>query len=196
MMKCKCIIILIIILSIKTYSQDYEPMLGDSNVWYVFSYPEVYNTEIYQAFDDTIFNEKKYKVIRYYGFIREDTSSRRVYFNYVYINKDILWFDFYLNEGDSILLETAINNNIHPMGFYTVDSVSSVSTLKGKRKIIYLRSPPGEHDKISYPVWIEGIGTTGNIIYRGHHPGIYSMGELGCFFKDSELVYKSSPAYT
>jgi hypothetical protein len=193
-MKYRYLLALLLMVTNNTYSQDYEPMLGDSNIWYVFSCPEGCYTEIIQAFNDTIFNEKKYKMIKYYGFIREDTLSRKVYFKYIYGNRDILWFDFSLEVGDSILLETMINQNIYSMGYYKVDSVSFVNTLLGKKNAIYLRSPPGEYDKISYPVWIEGIGTTGNIVYRGYHPSVENMGELGCLFKDGALVYKSALA--
>jgi len=98
-----------------------------------------------------------------------------------------------LFEGDSILLGTLSDWDVVSLGYFKVDSIGTKSTIKGNRRAIYLKGPPNEWGYSEHPVWVEGIGTIGNLLYRIGTPHV-NNGELGCFFKDGDLIYKSSLA--
>ena len=70
---------LILILILKIFlikSQEYHPLLGDSNKWYMMISFEGTDTWIFFANEDTIIKDIKYKVVRWesdgqlFGFIR------------------------------------------------------------------------------------------------------------------------------
>ena len=181
-------------------AQDYVPMLADSNTWYVFSGASSGHSDLYIAKDDTVINNKKYKVLgvdyflssslQVLGYIREDTIEKRVYMiPYSYNEPDtveIIYFDFSLNENDSILLYELNHDSI---GYFRVDSIWNISTLAGDRRALYLKSP--DWDYWEGPIWVEGVGTLGNIAYREQPPHFYNFGELSCFFMDDIKVFQS-----
>lgn len=185
-------------------AQKYEPMLGDTTLWYVL-YDGTY---VYYAIDDTVFNNKTYKILNMtygrlkpsedifsadkttFGYIREDTLKKKIYMlPYQVSNQDtleIIYFDFSLSENDSLLL---YDLNYDSIGYFRVDSIRNFNTLAGNRRAFYLNNPKN----ISWenPIWVEGIGTLGNIELRDLPPQWYGYGELNCFFKDNIHIYQS-----
>jgi hypothetical protein len=171
-------------------------MLGVSNKWYVLN---IYDPRIYITKGDTLVGNRDYKILGLedlgndFGFIREDTIERKVFIipNSVRDSVEIIYFDFSLEENDSILLYSL---NYDSLGIFTVDSVRHISTLTGNRKAVYLRNE--DWDSFSWkPVWVEGIGTLGDMENRETSPGLGSKsggnGELSCFFKDGVKIYQS-----
>jgi hypothetical protein len=153
-------------------------------------------TTIYQTTGDTLIKDKIYKILGYNdwyygniisGFLREDTVERKVYLmpNSIRDTFEIVYFDFTLNENDSILLYSI---NYDSLGYFRVDSVRVITTLEGLRKAIYLNDPITVHDHPA-PVWVEGIGTLGAIECREVPP--LPWNELNCFFKDGVKIYQS-----
>jgi hypothetical protein len=175
--------------------QEYIPMLGNSNQWYILRTFEGRYTYIFTTQGDTLINNKSYKILGrqgvYYipGFIREDTLERKVYMmpNSIKDTFEIVYFDFSLNENDSIFIYSI---NYDSLGYFRVDSVRYISTLGGLRKAIYLNDPRIVYD-IPAPVWVEGIGTLGSIEYRESPSESYNAGELSCYFKDGVKIYQS-----
>jgi hypothetical protein len=194
-MKYICTLTVILISSVNLYPQEYEPMLGDSNVWYIFTMPEGYSTEIISVTVDSIIEDKHYKLLGENSFIREDTANKKVYMKYKYNDLELLWFDFSLNTGDSILIkDICYGQTLCTIGYFYVDSICNINTLSGNRKSIYLTGPPNEYDIFQHPVWVEGIGSLGHIYYRYASTSLLYLGELGCFFKDGILIFESELA--
>jgi hypothetical protein len=186
----KSIIFLIIfqlIFLLEMSSQDYFPMLGETNEWNIVkAVDEGVETCLYYANEDTIIDNKKYKILRsdeigvYYlddfklkhGYLREDTANRKIYIRsdsvLTGINKEFIYLDFSLNAGDSILLYNINWHSVDSLGYYKVDSLTIINTFLGERKALYLSGDPN-YDYIDYyfwscyyggfPIWIEGVGS-------------------------------------
>jgi hypothetical protein len=195
------IIYLLIVFAIKTtcfiQGQDYHPLLGDSNEWFVWHTFEGTYTDYFKTTGDTLINGKNYKnflYVLYYnisglnkldtlGHLREDTLSGKVYL--LQGTREVVYIDFSLKENDSIFLFTI---NKSSTGWYHVDSIARTSILAGERKITYLRRDTlGDTE---YPIWIESVGTIGHLLYPEYTPTIW-RGELSCEFKNGEKVYQS-----
>ena len=175
------------------YNQDYLPMLGDSNVWYILSMPEGYMTEIIQTVGVAIIEDKKYIITDYAGYLHEDTIEKKVNMLNTWWDKEILLYDFSLQKGDSILLQKIDNGGvIVDHSKYIIDSISPFQLIGIESRAIYLTGEPRNRGKIEHPVWIEGIGSLGNLIYPEFGPDIWNFGELACFYKNGELLYQSS----
>lgn len=89
-------------------AQDYIPMLGESNEWYVFETFEGTHTFHYVTYGNTIINEIEYKKFGLYyggfdpeGFIREDTILKKIFFipMHPYEPSEVLLYDFSLEIG-------------------------------------------------------------------------------------------------
>lgn len=78
---------------------------------------------------------------------------------------------------------------------YVLDTIKTINTLDGERRAFFLRKniPEPNHTR-DFPVWIEGIGSTGHILYRtiqsGPKEDVIGM-QLSCVFKDSVKIYQS-----
>ena len=173
---------------------EYIPMLGNTNQWYVLYSPEGAYTNIITTKGDTLIRNKTYKILGYQHianipeFIREDTIERKVYMlpNSIKDTFEIVYFDFSLNENDSILL---YSTDYDSLGYFRVDSVRNISTLAGIRRAIYLNDLR-IFPYWTTPVWVEGIGTLGTIDCRECWPE-FEKGELNCFYKDGVKIYQS-----
>lgn len=194
--------------------QGYEPMLGSSNAWYATFQFEGCATWPFQTGADVVLNNKTYKSLNTYttiGYLREDTVLRRVYSKFnpavplgnawdsslLAFNdtSEFVYFDFSLRTGDSIYI--AVPQLIMPgpyyhpsgmdsLGWCYVDSVSTVATLVGSRRAIYLRSSPiptGTYYTYYHMLWAEGIGALWGPYMGG------GLNYLSCFYKDNVHVY-------
>ena len=183
-------------------SQNYIPMLGETNEWYELHQlsDESATTIIYSTKGDTVICARKYKIIwnmglENVGMIREDTLEKKVYLlgNLAKDTSEITWYDFSLKENDSILL---YDLNYEEVGNYIVDSVRMINTLGGPRRAIYLINP-----KLSFDnelIWVEGVGSLGSVLIHAS-PCFFTLSlpfctngvGLNCFYKDSIKVYES-----
>lgn len=189
-------ILLLFFWSNHALSQNYIPMLGETNEWYEWhSYVEGAETFIFYTKKDTVLNGKNYKVIgvkgrgNEYGFIREDTFDHKVYMlGYQAIDTfEITRYDFSLEENDSIEL---YDLNYKVIGNYFVDSVRMINTLAGPRRAIYLINRQWNFD--NKLVWVEGVGSLGSIEVPFASP--YHQFGLNCYFKDGIKVFESELA--
>lgn len=127
-----------------------------------------------ESVGDTIINGTQYTIINNFelwagfvpcrfGYLREDTANRKVYFLPNDLSPELLMYDFSLNQGDQIQLDFTPFSGMHPAGLYYVDTVFSINTTAGIRNLFELRllSSP-----FSDPVqWIESVGSPGGLAY-------------------------------
>lgn len=172
-------------------SQIYHPLLDStSNVWhYTANWIPVKTMQTasgpcdYQSFSqyyrlesvgDTTINGTDYRIIDNFeiwsnfvpcrfGYMREDTATRKVYFIPNDLSPEMLMYDFSLNQGDQIQLDFTPFSGVHPAGLYFVDTIFAVNTLAGIRNLFELRS-------VSFPFtdpvqWIESVGSPSGLAY-------------------------------
>jgi hypothetical protein len=181
------------------YAQSYQPMLTSSLEWRVTSCFNGCITDSYVAISDTLINDKKYKVLDGYHYIsrtfmlREDVEEQRVFFftlNSSGDNKELLLYDFSLNEGDT----TEVYNPLSPFpeepGRFVVDSTSGLTLFDGKvSKVLHLTALVPSQANSSGAIWIERIGSTALVNTPGAVGDLNGVGELSCFYQDNELLY-------
>ena len=147
-----------------------QKILGESNEWYILRSFEGSFTERYITAGDTLIEDEIYKILSMPGsvpdlFLREDTNERRVYaiIPGLVDSSEIVYIDFSLQEGDSILL-TRLDYWQHY--WYWVDSIRYELTSDGPRKTMYLKGAKDEYGHYQYPTWMEGIGALCDPILR------------------------------
>ena len=187
--KNKLIILLLLLAgSIQTKAQEYIPLLGDTNVWYIAERLEFGEIISYVRTTDgtKVINDTTYTWITgggsvYYGLIRENTNEKKVYMRIGYSGNsgERLLYDFSKNEGEYV---------DYGSGSYLVDSIRYIETIAGQRKVWYLNGGGGIH-----PVWIEGIGSLAGILMPWLQPNLNwgEFPELLCCEYNEEPVYKS-----
>jgi hypothetical protein len=183
-MKKHLLLILIATLSFNETKAQYHPMLGDTTNWCLAwnfvavrasSGFRMMENNRYDAFNDTVYNGKTYKKVfgdieGYYGAMREDTATQKVYFIKNVDTVERLIYDFSLNLGNTFLIDFHNNfaNNLYD-GFYTVDSVAYINIRGGLRKYIRLHNPSNTNlDAFGKPLkveWVESLGEIHNPIY-------------------------------
>lgn len=193
MKKLNILILLGFLIILDCNSQDYIPILGDSNVWYIITQGEGYGTEIIHTVDDTIIDDKQYIITDGTGYLYEDTIEKKVYKRDPWWGKEILLYDFSILEGDSIQLQYLdIGGIVKNYDKYIVDSIGLFQLVGIESRAIYLSGKSGPSDYYEHPIWIEGMGSLGNLQYSAYEPDIWNLGELACYYKNGELLYQSS----
>lgn len=179
---------ILLTVSLSTRGQEYVPLIDTSRIWNVAElFPHGGGALNYEyLFGDTVtIGNTLYVEVKVnsevFGYLREDTLSRRVYYRSIWDDESALLYDFSLEEGDTIQLYG------DPGHKYTVLQVDSVELLNGdvrKRWIFSLEF------YYTNAVWIEGIGNT--TIY------LLNSGDLDyctvetvtlCVHENEELVY-------
>ncbi|MBL0104790.1 MAG: T9SS type A sorting domain-containing protein [Bacteroidetes bacterium] len=172
-------------------AQQYSPMLETTNHWTIVgnglvvaphhssnpcSYP--YFGTGFQSYDymtgsDTLINGLTYKTVLLndhnftyscdFGYVREDTSSKKIYFVDNLSNPEVLLYDFSMSVGDSMNTSFIVQGGYFADGYYTVDSISSISIAGGNRRVFHLsnHTTSWSHDM----TWIESIGCMENPFY-------------------------------
>lgn len=233
----KKLLLIILLVSSNTFSraQSYHPLLDSINRWAVAAnflpvrnsnatticnYPfNSFNPEDFYTDGDTTINAVVYKKIIaddqfgicLAGYVREDTSTQRVYFLSTTSATEELLYDFSIQNGDSLQLSFYASGSFYTTGNFTVDSIRTVTLIAGQRKIIYLTNHRYPWFQLE---WIEGVGSPehpfytysdnqgGGLMYNycgGFGPGggnQYFYGSfLTCFSHDS-LQYFDSCAFS
>jgi hypothetical protein len=190
-----------ILISSITYSQEYIPLLNDSNTWYYTYLLEGWVSQIIKIKGDTIYDSIEYKIIDYEyptfmdwpvsGFIREDIVKQQVYFlrdRWYYDDEEMLLYDFSIEPGDTVKLYAEWFDRDTT---FIVDSVSIINFSVDSNRIYYLSGPSKQPNYTYHPVWIEGIGTLGfNLFSPTYQP--QSQAALSCFYSGDSLLYQSS----
>ncbi|MBL0308440.1 MAG: T9SS type A sorting domain-containing protein [Bacteroidetes bacterium] len=122
--------------------------------------------------NDTIIDSLPYKIIItdggyfgsqpcVFGYMREDTVLRRVYFRDDYDTTESLLYDFSLKVKDTISLRFKRSSlAYYPNGTYRVDSIKSFTIFSIQYRTFFLRNHNAPYSRTL--VWLEGTGHLGN----------------------------------
>ena len=104
------------------------------------------------------------------------------------IRKEVVLYDFDLQQGDSIDIKNPISPFLSNPGFYIVDSIVSQQLNDGLfYDFFYLSSLSPLINESA--VWIEGIGSLSLINAPGGTPNVNGSGKLSCYFNNGTLIY-------
>ncbi|MBK5212842.1 MAG: T9SS type A sorting domain-containing protein [Flavobacteriaceae bacterium] len=183
---------------ISVFSQNYKPLLDNINEWHFTSCYFGCFTDVYYTNGDTIVDGKNYKILDGYHYIsrtfllREDVANKKVYLNLVSAagNEEFLLYDFSLNEGDVFNMQNPISPFPEDGGPFVLDSIVERPLVDGNAyKHFYFSPTAGNTNSTENAVWIEGLGSLSLINAPGGHPDINAVGNLSCFFKNTEAFY-------
>ena len=189
----KNLIFTFIFLSTHIIAKNNYPMLSHSSEWHVTYCNNGCITDLYFVYSDTLFNGKNYKILDGYHFIsktfwlREDILTKQVFLSFINNTerKEVLLYDFSLNTGDSIIINNPISPLPSNMGYFVVDSTSTINLSGSNLKILFLSS----NNYSEKPIWIESIGSLSLINTPGGSPNLNSIGKLSCHFDNGNLFY-------
>lgn len=202
--KILCFTIFFCALSLQ--SQNYTPLLDQTNKWYVTTCYSGCITDSYFTNGDTLVNNKMHKILDGYHYIsrtfllREDVNEKKVFLTKVTGNRkdEFLLYDFAMQEGDSIQM----NNPITPFpsngGYYQLDSIRGIPNVNNQLlKHFYLSPTHSNTISTQSAVWVEGIGSLSIINAPGGYPDLNGAGHVTCFYKNESLFYSfNSPLNT
>ena len=195
----KEILFFLIFISLNSISQIYQPMLEDKLEWHITSCSNGCITDVYYTDSDTLYNNLSYKILNGYHYvsktfwIREDTNQRKIYMSFInnLQRKEVLLYDFSLEENDTIEVFNPISPFDPSPGLFIVDSIKyETSVSNDVLKKLYLSSL--SNTVVESPVWIEGIGSLSIINAPGGTPDVNGVGKLSCFFRKNQLSYFQS----
>jgi hypothetical protein len=133
---------------------------------------------------DTAINSQLYKILFaetgsscIYGYMREDTATRKIYFLDVLGNQESLLYDFSMQVGDSIQVAFYWSSGYFANGYYRLDSITSMMTLAGLRRVFNLNCHTCGFSTTL--MWVEGVGNLGDVVYS------YSTNNTGYQFYGS-----------
>lgn len=180
------IFLILLLVTGKTFSQDYIPVLDNAS-WIVTAYffGGSQTIVIFQDGEQTV-GPHTYKKFVTGGtssefLLREDPAARKVY--KLIDNVDILFFDFNLNPSDNITLSNGQN--------YTVISVSNINVYGGQRRQWYLNnnSPFGFDE-----VWIEGVGGNEHPVKASYEMIVEEVYLLQCSAQNDVFIFNQGLA--
>jgi hypothetical protein len=174
-------------------AQKYYPMLDSINNWrYVSNFIPLTNHhnpvastcsspininqegEIYTR-RDTLIGSNSYKELIYsapyntncsFGFIREDTSTRKVFFLDRMSSPEVMLYDFSMHVNDSVFINLPYGTYTYQTGYYRLDSIGSMHLQAGTRRVFYLNNHTQSGAYASIPlVWIESLGNPISNVY-------------------------------
>ena len=194
----------------RSICQSYNSLLSENKTWDIY-YWEAGNIVFYQRGNrqyvsgDTIINGQNYKIVwansiisdeqvfvePYYldkksyqwGFIREDSNSKKIYTWSIDQNKEFLTYDFGMEIGDSLHLEYLDGH------YRTLESITKVTLNTGEERNQFNFSDPWAYE--SNKSYIEGIGGESSLLY----PFDYSFefgADLNCVKEGSQIIYNLS----
>jgi hypothetical protein len=127
----------------------------------------------------------------FYGFVREDTALRKVYFLDNLNSPEIVLYDFSMIPGNTISINFINNGNsggFYNSGTYLLDSIrlKAVHHAVGMRRIFYLHctTNPGQH----YLQWVEGIGNFMHLVYP-YSDNVQSTGWFGACWPGQQYEF-------
>lgn len=182
------------------YSQNYIPLLDNTNEWQlIYCNGADCMTDTYHTDGDTIAFGKQYKILDGYHYIsrkfllREEVQSKKVFLNAALNNQsnEYLLYDFSLNEGDEFRMMNPISPFPEDLGYFKVDSIRLKPTNENQNSRFFYFSPSESNEEgFGYlPVWVEGMGSLSLINAPGGNPDYYGVGQIGCFWKNTNLFY-------
>ncbi len=206
-MKKYVLILILTVLSLPVFSQEYQPFPTQNAMWREYEYHIMSHWSHYQYVitGDTVMNDLTYHKLQksgsyyewfnssisgineYVGAFREDIENKKVYFMQAGKVKDTLLYDFDLNIGDTLppLYGYAYNyDNIVPI-VLDIDSVLLSDGVYHKRFLI--KNCPQMWIPLSI-YFIEGVGSSFGLL-TGITCPFENRFELVCLTVDSQSVY-------
>jgi hypothetical protein len=198
----KKILLLFVILTLNKIGFCQYVHFPDSNALWILDFV---GPEVYAVNGDTTINNvgyKKYFVCNFcvnilpttlYGFLREDTLTKKVFGFTTDTTSEQLLYDFSLNVGDTTSVFSFMWGT-YGYAFVKVSAIDSILILGQYRKRLAIVDLGGNSN--SYPeFWIEGIGSTFGLFksgITGHPPnswGGLGVPQLVCFQQNDSLLY-------
>jgi hypothetical protein len=234
----KLLPILFLLIFQNGFSQVYNKMLGNTNTWNyaqnafgVFAPPHSENAvmvmsansvylqgenELFADFDSLI-NGQEYKALTndlfgsfVYGFIREDSALKQVFFLPENDSVEVLLYNFSLAPGDSTFITFPNSTCGFTTGWYKLDSIVNKPIFAGNRRHFYLsnslNTPNSGSNKMEPLIWIESAGNPIHLLYPflsecgNYGPltpdcDIYEFTFMLCKYTDSARIYFNSCAF-
>ncbi|WP_309640823.1 T9SS type A sorting domain-containing protein [Flavobacterium sp.] len=187
-MKTKlCAFLLLMLVTGKSFSQAYIPVLDNASwVVTVYYFGGSQTFTISQSGEQTVGTHTYKKYVRpgtsTEFLLREDVTSRKVYKNVG--GNDILFFDFNLNVSDNITLANGEN--------YTVDLITNINVNGGQRRQWHLNNISSAFGFDE--VWIEGVGNKEHPLIAKYEMLSDPAYALRCSFQNGENVYNQGLA--
>jgi hypothetical protein len=144
-----------------------------------------------------------------FGYLREDTLTRQIYFRDNQLAPEILLYDFSLQVGGSIYYDFLPFGNYYTDGYFKVDSIVTINIAAGPRRAFFLRNYAAP--SIQYPMmWIESVRHPGHLVFTHSENTSFGFGwflgcidifprdffqTLTCFEHASQKVYFDTCAY-
>lgn len=209
-MKKIVFLFLLAVASLNIQAQNYRPLLDSVNSWCFVSNYFIVNapdtsfygpcyypyggmnsgSKLYTT-ADTLINGVIFKLLEStdyyfndvcrYGYIREDTAARKVYFMNNMFSPEILIYDFSMQINDTINMPFYFSPGYYESGTYRLDSVHPFITATGfTTKAYYLNCVNCSFSNHTVE-WIEGIGTRGGLVlpYNDNSQGGGQFGWCG-----------------
>lgn len=186
-------------ISLNSYSQQYEPMLAESNEWHFTSCFNGCITDVYITHDDTLVDGLSYKILDGYHYIsrtfllREDVIEKKVYLLKITPtkNEEYLLYDFSLVVGDSIEMSNPISPFPSNGGWFILDSIPQNVIANGSSYRHFYFSPTLSNTISAAPaVWVESVGSLSLVNGPSGEPDINNAGHVSCLFKNGEIRYR------
>lgn len=193
-----CVFIGIICCMHFAQAQPYKPLLDNFNEWHFTTCFSGCNTDIYYTNGDTVVGGLSYKILDGYHYtsrtflLHEDVANRQVTLIKINPTKidEFLLYDFGKNEGDTMELFNPNSPFMGNPGFFHLDSIRLRPLEDGNSYRHFYWSPaPGNTTYNAHPVWVEGVGSLSLINAAGAEPDFNGVGQLNCFFKNSDAFY-------
>ncbi len=208
-MKSLFFIALFLLSVLQIRSQNYHKIIDTTNKWNVLEIIQLLCgcdpftvTHSFTISNNTVFNNQSYKIIidslyqnvpgtsdyyysvNNYGFLREDTLNKKVFFKRDNIlNEEILLYDF------NIVVADTFKGNNQSLVVLSADSISINNHFNKRIKL--KNSYSFNSDTI---IWIEGIGSLNGLFYL--NDGLFDQNQLLCYWKNNNLLYSlNNPLY-
>ena len=187
-------VLLLIFCCNSAYSQKYQKMLGDSNLWsdYHFSWGNSWNS-VYKASKPLMIHSKQYKKFTFdsydWGYIREDTLKKKIYFLEDTTFSEKVLYDFSLNIGDTFIYKDSLNyRTIHFL-------VSQIDSTKPRQISLKNLDSTNSVYLIDSIVWIEGVGCNMSFLYPDQIFDYDNFSYLACAYRDTLKTYLNPYGY-
>jgi hypothetical protein len=203
----KLLLYFIFSFSLLNVSAQYYRMLDSVNVWsytgniigvvppdqpdFPCSYPFwVYEEGSMYTEGDTVINSTSYRILIaqvswnspcVYGYLREDTSTQKIYFLDVNGSPEILLYDFSMQIGDQIFVDFN-SSGYFPTDTYRLDSITTIAINAGVRRVFNLNCTTCGSGAPTL-TWVESVGNLGDVIYP------YSMNQ------QFGMLYSNCPGF-
>jgi len=185
-------------------AQPYKPLLDDFNEWHFTTCFSGCNTSVYYTNGDTIMGGESWKILDGYHYmsrtylLKENVNNRQVFLASITPSKvnHFLLYDFSKSEGDTMEIFNPNTPFVWNPGFFRLDSIRLHPLEDGAAYRHFYWSPTPSNTNIDHPVWVEGVGSLSLITAAGGQPDFNGVGQLNCFFKNSDAFYVNLDSIT